>query len=119
MKKYISFLVVTFFIICSFSCSNDDDVTEEETARYDLVVNNETESEIVIYINNTADTRGFVNNGMIDAGGEAIVIDLEAEAPYLLRAVNSGEDLEDFFFELPFSYEESEGPTIIINSPQL
>ncbi|MDT0645246.1 hypothetical protein RM545_00975 [Zunongwangia sp. F260] len=118
MKKYIVSLLATLFLVCSFSCSDDDDATED-IMRYDLVVRNETEEEIIIYVNNTTDTRGFVNNGIINTGEEKVVHDLEAEAPYLLRAVNNGENLDDFFFELPFSYDNSEEHTVIINSPQL
>lgn len=117
MKKFIG-LLLTLLVLCSFSCSGDDDITKEET-RYTLVVKNETEEKIVIYINNTGDTRGFVNNGMINAGEQTIVYDLEAEAPYLLRAVKNGENLDDFFFEFPFSYDSSEEQSVIINSPQL
>lgn len=119
MKKYVSLLLVSLFLVCSFSCSGDDDLAEEEEPRYNLVVKNETEKEILIYLNNTNDTRGFVNNGTIDAGGEKVIYDLEAEAPYFLRAVNSGENLDDFFFELPFSYNSSEEQTVTVNSPQL
>ena len=121
MTKYISFLIAALLVVCSFSCSNDDDETDvtEEEPGYNLVVKNETESEIVIYINNITDTRGFVNNGTVNTGEETIVHDLEAEAPYFIRAVNNGEDLGNFFFELEFSYEDSEEQTIIIDSPQL
>lgn len=119
MKKYATFLLVILLVACNFSCSDDDDSVEDEATRYDLVIRNETDNEIIIYFNNTLDTRGFVNNGMIDAGEETIFYDLETEAPYLLRAVNNGEELKDFFYERPFSYDDLGEKTIIIDSPQL
>ncbi|MDT0676060.1 hypothetical protein [Autumnicola musiva] len=114
MKKPIKIILLILLPLSILSCSNNDDNIEEEKIYYDLMINNETSDDIDIFLNTVSDTRGFVNNGSIAAGGEMLINDLEANVTYEIRAVNSGEPVENFLIEIPFENDNAEQQSILI-----
>ncbi|WP_373059017.1 hypothetical protein [Zunongwangia sp. H14] len=116
MKKVLKIAFIALLPLFMIGCSNDDDNMSEENQYYDLMITNETANEIEIYLNVTTDSRGFVNNGNIAAGENALITDLEANVPYIIRAANAGEELEDFFIEIPFENSNTEQQSIVIEN---
>ncbi|MDT0642916.1 hypothetical protein RM553_08745 [Zunongwangia sp. F363] len=116
MKKMLKFTLLIMLPLLTLSCSDDDDNLSDELIYYDLMISNDTENDIIIYLNATSDTRGFVNNGNIAAGENLLVTDLEADVLYEIRAVNAGGELEDFFIEMQFENDNEEQQSISIEN---
>ncbi len=115
MLKVPKLLPLLFLMVFIASCSSEDDATPPDaSSSYDLIIENERGVTIDIYIRNADAQSNFENKGRIVTGQEITITNLATETKYILRAVEQGNTVNNFFFERPFSSDLNGTRRIII-----
>lgn len=99
MKRILKLSIVLAGILIFLGCHSNDnepDVVPGDV-HYDLILENNTEEEIEIYIKGLAG-EDFDRRGLLGAG-EEMEFQFVIELTYVIRATYPGDALEDYFYE--------------------
>lgn len=116
MKRILKLLPVLAVIFILFGChtSNDDDPDfVPGDAHYDLILRNNTEENIEIFLQGLAG-EDFDRRGLLGPD-EEMIIQLAVESTYVVRAAAPGAALEDYFFQETITRLNPSDYLVVIN----
>lgn len=116
MKKIMMFMVLVLGVLVFTGCHKDTDDDPDFVAgdaQYDLTLENNTETEIEIFLQGLA-TEDFERKGML-APGEEMIFELTVEFTYVVRATYPGTSLEEYFFQESITRASATDFLLVIN----
>ncbi len=102
-KLLLAIAVLSSLLIISTSCNKDDD-GDEVLARYNLVVNNNTDHNLDLYLKEGNDNFSF--EGTLEESSSETILDLKVQTNYTLRVTLEGESVDDFNLEETFRNDD-------------
>lgn len=115
MKKIMMFMVlvlgVTMFTGCHKDADDEGDLVPGN-AYYDLILENDTDEEIEIYLQGLT-SEDFERRGLVGPG-EEMIIQLTVEFTYVIRATAPGAPLDDYFFQESVTRTSPTDMTLVI-----
>lgn len=117
MKKKMMFMMLVLCAAMFTGChkdANDNVDFVPGNINYDLILENDTEEEIEIYLQGLA-SEDFERRGLLGPG-EEMIIQLTVEFTYVVRATTPGAPLDDYFFQESVTRTSPTDVTLIIRN---
>ena len=97
MLRFVSLGAWLCVLLVGGMACDDDDVTE--TVTYDITIVNTIDAQYGLWVDVSVDEDGFVEDGVLDALGERVLVDRDVKVGYHIRLTLPGQDPDMDEFE--------------------
>lgn len=116
MKKHVLLFSTLIWSVFTLSCAEKEAPNEDIT--FTLLIDNQSTRSVDIYLNSVLTEEGFVLSGTAFSKDMLEIPELVVNSQYIMRIVNSGRPVGEFFDERSFANLDPLIESITLNIPE-